>query len=211
MAQTSSTTEKLGHTFETISCCWHEAGHVLFGLLRYFKITSVSVSYVQVIEGITHYRGLERQDLDPSLLELLAIDEVRMSYAGLVAERLYYRDICGSNKFPASLKEGWNTDFKAATDTIKRHNLAPAGAKRAAFKRHLQSQLHAIMIEHWVDLKLIAHAIYKTKRLSFDDLKALLTKKSVNRKFWKERFREIEMLFAQSETIDSSEIMAILA
>lgn len=211
MAQTATSTCKLARELEIITVCAHETGHVLFGLLRFFKITSVSVSYSQDVEGITHYVGLERSDLEDEVVGLLARDEVRMSYAGLVAERLYYRDICGSNKFPSILKDGWSNDIKAASDTIKKYDLAASGKPRSTLKRQVQKELHSMMIEHWDDLKLIAHALYKTKRLSFDDLKALLTKKSANRKSWKDRFKTIEILHDQSKTIDNADIMAILA
>jgi hypothetical protein len=211
MAQTATSTSKLAREFEVIAVCYHESGHVLFGLLRCLKITSVMVSYSQAVEGITHYLGIERPDLTPDIIDTLARDEVRMSYAGLVAEQLYYRDICGSAKFPSILKEGWSNDIKAASDVIKTHNLALPGKQRVALKRQVQKELHAMMIEHWSDLKLISHALYKTKRLSLEDLKLLLTKKSNKRQYWKERFKTIEMLFDQSKTIDNTEIRIILA
>ena len=140
----------------------------------------------------------------------IAKNEVMMSFAGLEAEKLFYRDICGSNKFPRVLKMGCEADIKSASETIKRYDLAPPGKKRQAYKRQLQKELGAILTEHWSDLKLISHALYKTKRLSFDDLKKLLTKKSVRAEFWKRQFRDIGVLFDQLNDLDNAQIVAMI-
>ncbi len=214
MTQLKSTTRKLGQVLEITACCFHESGHVLYGLLAHMKITSVSITYSDVVEGTTYYLRVDEylptDKIDDSLVLPFAMDEVRMAYAGITAERLFYRDTCGSSKFPLVLKEGSSQDIKAASDTIKKANLAPPGKKRQELKRQVQQELAHTITEHWSDLKLIAHTLYKTKRLSFDDLKALLTKKSSRREYWKKQFREITMLFDETSSLDKAEIVAIM-
>jgi hypothetical protein len=210
MAQTSTTTRKLSQQFEIVSCVWHESGHTLFGLLKHFQITSVSLTYTEAVEGITHYFWLETPNMETDIVEHIAIDEVGMSYAGLLAETLFYKDICGSSKLPWILKEGSSPDIQAASATIKKHNLAIPGNKRTALKRSIQKDVNALLIDYWDDLKLISHNLYKVKRLSLEDLKILLTKKSSNCEFWKKQFREIETLFDPNTPLDNAQIRRIL-
>jgi len=54
-----------------------------------------------------------------------------------------------------------------------------------------------MLIEHWEAIDLVAHSLFKHKRLSYQDLKVLLTTKSRNRKFWKETFKEIDQIFPE--------------
>lgn len=214
MTQLTSNTRKMGKDLEITSCCWHESGHVIWALLAHMKITSVCIVYSDEVEGTTYYQQLSEclstDILDNELIHRFAMDEVRMAYAGLVAERLFYKDICGSNKLPQVLKEGSSQDIKSASKTIKQFALAEAGKPRQKLKRQVQQSLTHTMTEYWGDLKLISHALYKTKRLSFDDLKNLLGKKSSRKDFWKQRFREIERLFDQTDRLDKSEIVDII-
>lgn len=210
MAQTAATTRKLGVQAEVIACCWHESGHVLFGLLKHLQIRSVFVNYTEVVEGITHYFRVDRSDFELDVIEHIGLDEVGMSYAGLVSESIYYKDICGVSKLPWILKEGSSLDIKAASDTIKSWGLAQPGKPRVQLKRRIQRDVNALLTEYRDDLKLISHRLYQSKRLSFDDLKALLTKRSGNKDFWKQQFREIELLFDNDRPIDNAEIRRIL-
>jgi hypothetical protein len=167
------------------------------------------VNYSEAVEGITNYFWIDKPDLETDLIQHVAMDEVGISYAGMIAELLYYRDACGASKLPWVLKEGSSLDIKSASDTIKRYNLASSGKPRQQLKRRVQKEVNALLSEHWEDLKLISHKLYKAKRLSFDDLGILLTKKSDNRPFWKEQFDEIDTLFDPSLT-DNGVIRRIL-
>ena len=175
------------------------------------KITSVVVIYAnESVEGTTYYLSVDQSNTDTETTGHLILDEVYMSYAGLVAERMHYKDICGSSRFPWVLKEGSSPDLKNASAIIKKFNLALPGKPRQELKRKVQQELTRLMTDHWDDLKLMAHALYKTKRLSYEDLKSLLTKKSKHRDFWKGQFREIGSLFDAPESLDSASIRAIL-
>jgi hypothetical protein len=210
MAQTSASTRKIADLLEVSSCCWHESGHVLYGLLKHFHIKSVFVNYTEAVEGVTNYFWIDHLHLDIDLIEHIAIDEVGISYSGFLAEALFYRNICGSTTLPKVLKQGSSLDIKAASDTIKEHALALPGKPRQQLKRRVQKETNALLIEYWDDLKLISHRLFKLKRLSFDDLKKLLIKKSINKDFWKQQFREIEALFDCDSPIDSTALRRIL-
>jgi hypothetical protein len=209
MAQTSITTRKLASQIEVISCCYHESGHTLFGLLKHFQVSSVFVNYSEVVEGITHYFWIDKPSFERNLIEHIAMDEVGMAYAGLIGEQLFYKDTCGSSKLPWVLREGSSLDIKAASKTIKEHNLASPGKPRQQLKARTRTNTNLLLTEYWDDLKLISHKLYKVKRLSFEDLKVLLIKKSTKKEFWKKQFREIELLFGDNVP-DNEDIRRIL-
>jgi hypothetical protein len=208
MAQTSASTHKIGLQAEVICCVYHECGHVLFGLLKHFHVSSVFVNYTEAVEGITNYFWVDKPDLEQDIIQHIALDEIGISYSGFIAEQIYYKDICGA-KLPWVLKEGSSLDIKSASKTIKDHSLAAPGKPRQQLKQRVQKEVNALLSEYWDDLKLIAHRLYKVKRMSFDDLKALLTKKSNRKDFWKKQFREIELLFG-TEPPDDKEVRRIL-
>jgi ATP-dependent Zn protease len=204
MFQTSISTNKLARQIEVISLVWHESGHALLALLYYFKVLHITITYTQEVEGTTSYLSLERVDLPDDIKIAIASNEIKLLYAGMVAEQLYYKEICGSSKLPSALRDGWQNDIKQVSNIIQRYDLAAPGKKRQDLKNQAKKDAAQMMTEHWDDLKLLSHALYKKKRLTFDDLKKLLTKKSENKDFWKLRFREIDTLF--QDGIDNKEI-----
>lgn len=206
-----STTQKLSQDYELISTCYHEAGHTLIGLLRFMKIPAVTVNYTaKSVEGFTHYEMCDQEIDDEKINNYLLMSEIYISYAGLVAEKIHYKDICGADKLPMVLKEGSSPDILSAADIIRRNNVAAPGKKRQLFKQKIYKELAIDLKKHWQEIKLISHALYKRKRLDWEDLEDLLIKKSTNKKFWKERFKEIAILVDSPEELDEKEIRSYL-
>ena len=205
--------KKLSQDYELISASYHEAGHVVYGLLNFIKIQAVAVnSSPKNTEdlGYTHYELINNDFGDPDLANLLQLSEININYAGLVAEKIYYKDICGSDKFPMMLKSGCSQDIETAAALIKKFNLSPPGKKRYLFKKKLLRESKVLFEEHWDAVKLIAHALYDKKKLHYSDLKDILTKKSKNKIFWKNRFKEINLLFDAAELLDEKVARSIL-
>lgn len=207
--------KKLTKTHDLISTSYHEAGHTILGLLHFMKVNSVSVfenKKYKRIEGLCSVDFIkEISDIvDQDLLNYLIISDICVSYAGLTAERHFFKLISGSDKFPNYLKYGSSSDTLDAANSIKKYNLSPPGAKRYSFKRKLIKTTLNELKDNWDSVALISHALFEKKKLSYEDLKNILTKKSKNKVFWKKHFKILSYLF-DNKSIDESEIKAILA
>lgn len=191
---------KMAKTHELISLCYHEAGHTLYGLLHFFKVNPVSLfenPKEKRIWGITSYylpMDITKTD-DKFLINYFVQSEICLNYAGLTAEKLFYKKTSGSDKFPFVLKMGSEEDTVAAANLIKTHNLAPPGPKRYLFKKKLIKNTSIILNEYWDDITLISHSLFQKKKLNFLELKDLLCKKSVNKVFWKEHLKNMDVIF----------------
>jgi hypothetical protein len=132
---------------------------------------------------------------DVELRKSLLLREIYVNYAGLASEKLLYKDICGTYNIPMILKVGSYMDRDRCSELISTNNLAPPGRKRYAFKKKALQYSVDQLQESWSDVKLVAHILFRKKRLSFDQLKSILTKKSEHKEFWKEHFKIINKLY----------------
>ena len=207
--------KKVTKTHELISTAYHEAGHTVYALLHHMFVQSVCIfedKKSKRIHGFTHYNSPEvakTEDLD--LRNHLLINEIRLSYAGLTAEKYHFKSISGSDKFPMFLKEGSSDDTLSAAALIKRYNLAPPGRKRYNYKQKLIRQTLHELQDHWDAVTVIAHALFQHKRLNFQDIRQLLTKKTRNRKFWIQHFKEIQFIYDNADTLDEKQLKSILS
>lgn len=208
--------KKVTKTHEFISTSYHEAGHTIYALLHLMKVTSVSVfenKKLKRVHGITYYDYPTEFDeiQDSDLLNTLVRAEVGISYAGLIAEKTLFRSISGSRQTPMFISDGSGEDNKSAREVIKKYNLAPPGPKRTAYKQKLSREVRNELHTHWDDVVAVSHALFKRRRLSFDDLRELLTKRSRNKKFWKEQFKNISYFYDNSKTLDEKDLKSILS
>ena len=105
---------------------------------------------------------------------------------------------------------GSSEDITEVGKFIKKLNLVPPGKPRYLFKKKVAKDLKQLLTEHWEDIRLIAHALYQHKKLTQADIKQLLTKKSEYKNFWKERFKQINTLFAADARLDEQAVRLIL-
>lgn len=187
--------KKAYQVHELISTSYHEAGHTIYGLLHCMKIESVYVFEApksKRIEGFTHYNSPTLDSIQDSTLLMDRIHaEIGLSYAGLAAEKRYFKISSGSDKFPLFLRDGSSHDTHSASQIIKKYNLAPAGKKRYDFKKKIIKEVNQELQENWDAVTLVAHALFQKKKLYFSELKTLLTKKGPNKEFWKQHFKAI--------------------
>jgi hypothetical protein len=190
---------KVTQVHEYIATSYHEAGHTIYGLLHFMKIESVYVfehKKSKRIEGFTHYESPPLKEItDNSLLMDRVLAEVCLSYAGLVAEKHQFKLFSGSDKFPSFLKDGSSNDTMEAATLIKKYNVAPPGRKRYEFKKKMIKKVSLELQDNWDAVTLVAHALFQKKKLYFADLKELLTKKTKNKKFWKEQFKTLATIY----------------
>ena len=207
--------KKFHETHELISTSYHEAGHTVYGLLHYMKIGPVAVfenKRTKRIEGFTHYNSPETNNIkDPVLFYDLLNTEICISYAGLIAEKIHFKLISGSDKFPMFLRDGSSDDTTSAAALIQKHDLVPPGKKRYEYKKCLIKTVTNELEEHWDAVTIISHNLFKKKKLYFADLKNLLTKKTQHKEFWKEQFKAINQIYSNSNGLDENSIKIILS
>jgi len=216
---TGSITEirkKVTKTHEFISTSYHEAGHAIYALLHMMHVSSVSVfedKKLKRIHGNTYYDYPTEFDQiqDSELLNTLVQAEVGISYAGLIAEKSLFRSISGSHQTPMFISDGSSEDNKAARLLIKKYNLAPPGAKRSAYKKKIVREVRHDLHSYWDAVTAVSHALFKRRKLTFDDLQELLTKKTKNKKFWKEQFKKISYFYNNNQTLDENDLKSMLS
>lgn len=196
---------------ETISMCYHEAAHTICGLYNFMDVYHIYVMSDKYNQGNTLYEVYNPDNIKNKLLaKILLIYEVQTLYAGLVGERIYYKDISGSDDFPMHLRIGCSRDIRDAASIIHRYDLAKPGKQRYLFKKQVQSDTHNILVHYWRDIKLISHALFKFKELKAGKLKFILTNKSVNKDFWRARFKEIKTLYDGKIELDEKYLKEVL-
>lgn len=188
--------KKVTKTYELITTSYHEAGHTVFALLHYMKVNSIYVFEHKIFKRIHGFTQYECNDSEENAnVTALLEQEIGLSYAGLLAEKHHFKSISGSDQVPMFIKEGSSDDLLVVRQIIQKYNLVPAGRERSAYKKKIARKSLKLLVEHWEAVDLVAHSLFKHKRLSYQDLKTLLTTKSRNKKFWRETFKEIEQIF----------------
>lgn len=208
--------KKVTKTHEFISTSYHESGHTIYALLHFMRVSSVCVfenKKLKRIHGITYYDYPSDFDeiQDPDLLNTLVRSEIGTSYAGLIAEKTLFRSISGSRQTPMFISDGSGEDNKSAREMMKKYNLAPPGPKRTAYKQKLLREVRHELHTHWDAVTIVSHALFKRRKLTFEDLRELLIKRSRNKKFWKEQFKKISYFYDNSKTLDEKDLKSILS
>jgi len=206
--------KKFHETHELISTAYHEAGHTVYGLLHCIKIESVAIfkdKKSKRIEGFTHYNSLALSDIqDPELFNDRLHSEICLSYAGLIAEKHHFKAISGSDKFPMFLRDGSSSDITSAAALFQKYNLVEPGRKRYNYKQKLMKSIHQELKDHWDAITLVAHGLFKKKKIYYAELQQMLTRKTDDKQFWKENFRDINYLYDNAESLDEKDVKSIL-
>lgn len=202
--------DKLSSLYIKSSVCFHEAGHVIMGLLHLMRIDVVKICENEdIFTGSADYDLIFSKNDDLEIFNYNTHSEILLFYAGLNAERLHFKKISGSDQFPLILKEGSGPDTQDAYRLIKKHVNVSPGIERYKFKKKMVKQSQKILEENWDAVVLVAHALFKRKKLNFNDLKKLLTTKTENKEFWKDKFIKINFLF-KSKNLTENEVKKIL-
>lgn len=191
----SSVAIKQSFDYEQIAMSFHEAGHTIVSLHNYMLVYNVNIMTPKNMIGNTdYYIYFDSDSKDEELIKILAILELQSTYAGLVAEKMYYKDICGSDKFPMHLRIGSSTDIEMASKIITKNKLVKSGRPTYLFKKQVQQDVEQLLIDHWDGVRSVAHSLYKKKKLTHDELKYLLTRKTEHKDFWKNKFKQIKFI-----------------
>jgi hypothetical protein len=201
---------RLAFEFTVITTSFHEAGHALSALLNFGYVHCVSLQ-ISKNKKTPEYLGEARYDgaanlgtvSDPDLINWLVLSDITIYQSGLASEKIFYKEICGTSKVPYIIKEGSQIDFSYVSEIVKKYDLAPPGKKRYLFKNKMFRATQHLLQENWGDVIIIAHALFQSRKLTHLDLKSLLLRKSINKKFWKEQFKNIELLNNNTELTDS--------
>lgn len=193
-----NSTAKQSFDYELIAMSYHEAGHAVMALHNYLQVHSVNVMTSRREDGNTEYFVYADMPEDEELKKILLIFELQVLYAGLTSEKTYYKDICGSSKFPMHLRVGSWYDTSLASSIIRKNLLSSPGKKTYLFKKEIQYDVEQMLLEHWDAVKQIAHSLYQRKRLTFDELKYILTRKTEHKDFWKNRFKKMKIIHGKN-------------
>lgn len=209
----STVRKKVALTHDFISTSHHEAGHTVYGLLHFMIIYSVSIfqnKQNKRVEGFTHYDSPEIEEIKSHklLMERLRA-EIGLSYAGFVAEKYQYKLHSGSDKFPSCL-DGSSDDQQEASELIKKYNLASPGRQRHNYKKRMIREVTRELRKHWDAVIVVAHALFRKKRLSFANLRSLLTTKTENKEFWKKQFKIISRYYNSNNEFDEDAFMSMI-
>lgn len=200
--------KKVTSTYELISTSYHEAGHVIYALLTSRKVESAFVfenKKTKRIDGFACYYSPDLNDenvkVDFNLLNSVIETECGIKYAGLVAEKYHYKKLSGSDKFPSYWRDGSSDDTKEAATIIKKYSSVSPGKKRYNYKKKIIKQTLIALEKYWDDVVLVAYVLIQKKRITYLELKDILTKKSPNRNFWKDQFKDIKDTFVDQEVL----------
>jgi hypothetical protein len=213
MARTSRVTDSMRYNFNMISTAYHEAGHAIFSLIHFMKVPLVMVfreKRTKKIGGWTSYDSLDESKFTDPLVQSYLIDsEIGTWFAGAVAERNCFKILSGSNKYPYYIKYGATLDNKAAADLIKKLNPNLQTSQRTKYKNKIIKNVTNDIKTYWSDVSLVAYSLFDKKKLSFLELKELLTKKSSNKKYWKEQFKKIERIHDYSHLVNDGDLKTL--
>lgn len=207
--------KKLTYTTDLISTSYHEAGHTIYGILHFIKIHSIGVvenKKFKRFEGFCHYElGLDLSEIKDSAICAERVKaEICLKYAGLAADRYHFKSISGSDKYPLFLRYGSSDDLLDAAALIKEYNLASPGKKRFNLKKKLFKETSKDLQDNWDAVTIVAHTLFKKKRLSYMSLKKLLTTHTNDPEFWKQNFSILESIFNKQKPLDEKELKYIL-
>jgi len=211
--QETSTTKKFARTLDNISTAYHESGHTVYCLLKLMLVesTSIYIDESDRVAGITYYMNPEVGEFeDNKIKEFILGSSIGTNYAGLIAERINYKNMCGENKFPLFLKDGSAADNIEASKLIRKFKMAPTKSLREIYRINLKETIQNDLEKYWDDISLIAHSLFKHKKLKFKKLKEILLTNSVNKKFWKKQFKIIDEISKNADDLDERTIGLIL-
>lgn len=207
--------KKVAQTHDLIYAAYHEAGHTIYGLLHFMRIECANIFFNKDTDssgGFTHYNYPDINDFTNDDIRLYVINsEISINYAGLSSERYHFKQISGSNICPMFLKDGASEDTLESAKLFRQYNIVAPGKKRYLYKKKLIKNTMQEIETFWADITLIAHGLYKRKKLYFSDLKKILVTKSENKEYWREQLKLIEPLYKNSDKIDENYFMNILS
>lgn len=193
MRKSANQIRKESKDHSLIITSWHESGHIIIGLFNYFKVQSANIFPPWNDEGATCYLSINFNNVSKKLKQELLKFQLESIYAGQISEEKFHKEIAGSI---SSFSRGSSSmDNILATRLIQNHNLAKAGKARILLKKRVKKNLDKVLSKFWDSVRIIAHALYERRSLTFSDIKILLTTQTKHKKFWKNRFRVIEKVY----------------
>jgi ATP-dependent Zn protease len=182
-----------------IAASYHEAAHAFVAALNYLKVLEINITNLK--NCFVYYLPIEYEQT-----EAIISVELQMLYAGLIAEKIYYKDICGSSIFPANLYGAYD-DTKAAAKLIKKYKLLYPNRSPKLLKLQSKKYVKKLLQDNWGAIKLIAHYIYSKEKITGEEFKEFLINK-INKQFWRQKYRTTDKI--HWERISQDELETII-
>lgn len=196
--------------YELIASAYHEAAHTIVALANLVLVDKVSITVD--MGGDTFYSCYHADNTESEILKkLIVIAEIKTIYAGLVGEKMYYRDISGNTKLPMHLRIGSSSDNKVGSNLIRKYKLAKSGKETVLLKRHIKDEAEKFLLKHWSAVKAVAHSLYKKKKLNTAELKYILIRNIDDKDFWKEIFKKIKILYEQKKDLSEKTLRSLIS
>jgi len=183
---------KQSKEYDLICQAYHEAGHCIIALYNLFDVHAIKVLNNKRAEGCTLFieNGLRYCNNEMFYVSNLLVYQIYS--AGTIAEKLFYKDICGSKHFPRVLTYGSCFDVKECAQIMKENNFAPPGKERQIFKKNTISHIENILLDNWDAIKFMVHILYQKRNLKRYEIVNILTKKSKNKDMWQKKYKQIK-------------------
>lgn len=205
-----SITKQQSSDYELIASAYHEAAHTVVALANLVLVDNVSVAVN--FGGDTLYSSLHADYIeDNELKKLIVLAEIRIFYSGLVGEKIFYMDICGNPKIPMSLKIGSSEDNKEASFLIRKYSISKPGKETFELKKNIKSEIEKFLYNHWGSIKIIAHSLYKRKKLNYSEIKYLLSRSPDDKEFWKDKFKKIKIIHNENKKLSEKIVKKIIS
>jgi hypothetical protein len=124
---------------------------------------------------------------------------------------MYYRDICGDATFPMNLRIGSSSDNKAASSIIRKYNLAKPGKNTILLKAEVKNDIEKFLANHWGAVKIVAHALYKKKKLGLQELRYMLSRSPEDKEFWKDTFSKIKIIYNEKNNLSEKAVKSLIS
>jgi len=206
--------KKVAETHNLISTSYHEAGHIIYGLLHFLYIDDAYLVRESSgeVSGFTNFNSfdIENYSDDESIYKYLIRSEIGMWYSGQVAEKIHYKKNSGSDTFPVIFREGSYDDTNSAIKLIRKYRLASSGRPRYKLKQKILKEVELELEDNWNDVILIAHALFEKKKINATKIVKILEDNSNKSSFWKEQLPEIFKIHEDNSSLDEKELKIIL-
>lgn len=183
------------YDFEKIATAYHEAGHIIIGLINAIHVKSATI-YDKKIGGVTTFNKFDLSQItDHNLKMSLASSYLHTFAAGPEAEVIFYKDLTGASKISKALRSGAQHDNLQINKLVALYSLKSDTQTRRNIKNIVNKNVALKLRQCWKEIKAVSHLLYSKEYLSFEHIKKAILRCTDNVDFWNGKFDSIESIY----------------